>query len=134
MAATAFLGTKYRMAGGDISLDPASLKGTPADKDYLARNRDVADAVTRGEFISGYDHWLQYGKAEYDQGDDTKKFGTPGYDAVKNTWPYKRYYNLALNDQSALTPVSKKNTYLWIMLLVVVAGVAYWKFGKKKKG
>jgi hypothetical protein len=31
---------------------------------YLEANSDVEDAVRRGEFHSGYEHWQLYGRAE----------------------------------------------------------------------
>ncbi len=127
--------TRYDFKNAQGDLDPASLKGTPADLDYLARNIDVADAVNRGEFVSGYDHYLQYGKAEYENnGDPTMKFGTLGYDAVKSQWPYKRFYNLSLNDSSGKASLAtRKNAIIYVLigLVLIAAVIAYKKYGKK---
>ena len=35
-----------------------------SEKYYLANNPDVANAVSKGSFVSGYSHYLQYGKKE----------------------------------------------------------------------
>jgi len=34
------------------------------EQDYLLSNPDVSDAIERGEFKSGFDHWLRVGKQE----------------------------------------------------------------------
>lgn len=45
---------------------PAPKDRTPifSEKYYLANNADVANAVKKGDFVSGYSHYLQYGKKE----------------------------------------------------------------------
>lgn len=44
---------------------PASIDTSGFDEAfYLAQNPDVAAAVARGDFVSGYAHYLQYGMAE----------------------------------------------------------------------
>ena len=45
-------------------MEPSALNGLFNEKAYLANNPDVAKAVAQGQFKSGLDHYLQYGRNE----------------------------------------------------------------------
>lgn len=57
---------KTGLAAGDAygALTSARLSAAPVERDYLARNLDVAQAVAAGGFASGLDHYLAAGRTE----------------------------------------------------------------------
>lgn len=57
---------KTGLAAGDAygALTAARLSAAPVERDYLARNLDVAQAVASGGFASGLDHYLAAGRTE----------------------------------------------------------------------
>lgn len=118
---------KYRHASGSIGAGAgipdteesvASLKGTPADNDYLNRYQGVADQVANGQLPSGYYHYIHYGINE------------------------GKTYNFALNDTAgggATAGIANKvksnwKKYLIWAVVLGAAGYAVWHYrGKLKK-
>lgn len=45
-------------------MDYLKYYGTPSDKDYLKRYPDVSAAVQKGQFVSGFHHFKEYGEKE----------------------------------------------------------------------